>query len=594
MLSRNALLIFLGLMVTLLQCAYAQEKPAGQGDVAQRAGDPAAAAPPGGAEAKAGGADAAEDDKKNEINTDGEEDEKEKTEEGKESDKDNEVPTEGSKKNAGSGEDAAKQITEDVCLLAGTVKLDVPPIQAPCSVQQAMEVECQGRANFINPDDGSAVARGEQFMDVYKGCLFGEGSTYTQDAKACIKCREANKLVSTDEAGKLNKDLDESIEQFKNEPEINQTIQEVMEARAEKRGLPEPPTEVAERVVPLTEYYQNPPPVQRVGTSSVEGAKEEEPGKDGTETAKGGDEKNKAEGEGKKADGSGTDAKKEAGAGAGAQPEAAAKGGAPRAARLDKRQVVRIQRQITMMETAEFFCSTPESRGGFFKPVQFRQAQQAAPNNAPKQTTLITTVTQKTTVTQTETVTQQPAATPQAGQQVVSAVAFCPCRVIAQCKGKGVYVIAVTCEPPILMQNSALTPQKPIQKPQKKVADFSLCTVCNQKPVPVENVIQKPVAAVTSKCGEKVCQETTKNVQQAVTSDNLQPMVIFVQFSQDLEFQPNTECNICQGLLSAPVPQNRQPAQVAQVVQPPRPQQRPQQQAAQPAAAPARQGGSCR
>ncbi|RCI15901.1 hypothetical protein L249_1892 [Ophiocordyceps polyrhachis-furcata BCC 54312] len=590
MLSRNALLIFLGLMATLLQCAYAQEQA---GDVALKGDQPAAGG--GGNNVGRGGEAAKQDDdddddkadeKKNEVGTDGPNDKAQPQEE------DDEVPAEepegGDQAAAGSGipDEAAKQITEDVCLLVGTVKLGVPPIQAPCSVQEAMEVECQGRANFIDPADGSAVARGEQFMDTYNECLFGNGSTYTQDAKACIKCREANKLISTDEAGNLNKDLDESTQQLKTDPDINQTIQELMEAKMEKRGLPQPPAEIAERVVELKEYYPNPPKVQQVGGNNArEGG--EEPGENGSAR----------EGGGKEANESGADANKEAGA-----------EGAPQAAgrrlrrSLTKRQERRSQ-QIIRMQTAKFLCSQPASNSrfsGFLRPVQVRQRQRDAPRNNAPPTTLRTTVVQTRSVTKTVTATRA-APTQQTGSQLVvmSAFAFYTSRVVVQCQGRGVYVIAYTCSPPILMQNSALTPQKPLKQPSKKLAVFNQCSECSKKQVPVTQIINKPVAAVTSKCDSNVCNEVTKDVQKAVTSDKLEPLVRFAIFDQ-APVQLDIQCTVCveQGkVVPVFVPDNRRPVAQTAPAPGPQPQQQPQKQQpqqARPVTGPQRQGESCR
>ncbi|RDA85248.1 hypothetical protein CP532_2332 [Ophiocordyceps camponoti-leonardi (nom. inval.)] len=595
MLSRNALLIFLGLMATLLQCAYAQgQEETGEGGVAlPGGGQPAAGGGGNNSEGGGGGrggeaakptADEAKDpdEKENETGTNGPKDKP--PPQGQEPPQGEiEIPTEEPKDKAddkaaaGSGipESAAKDMTKDACTLAGTVKLGVAPIQAPCTVIEAMEVECQGRSNFINPADGNAVPSGEQFMDTYKQCLLGKDSTYIQDAEACIKCKEANKLITSEEATKLRDELKESIDLLRKDDTINQTVKELREAKAESRGEMEKPEETADKVVELKDYYKNQPPVQQVGSNSVDGVEAGgEPGKNGTTAGEENGDGNRADGDGDKAGGPGE---------------------APPPARRLRRSLTKRQQQraffISMMVKANFICSTPLPP--IFPQVQFRQQLGVAPRiKAPPQPTTLKTTAVRTAA--------RPAPTQGTNNQLVvkSAFASCLCRVVIQCLGRGVYVIARTCAPPILMQNSAVTPQRRLEQPSKRLPVFNQCSECSKKQVPINQITSKPVAAVTTKCDNNVCKEATKDVQKAVTSDNLLSMVLLVQFSE-APVQLENNCDRCLGggneVLPFLIPDNRQPA--AQAAPAPRPQQRPQQQPpqpARPAAAPQRPGQSCR
>ncbi|PFH59701.1 hypothetical protein XA68_11964 [Ophiocordyceps unilateralis] len=579
MLTRNVLLVFVGLMAALLQCAYAQDNGGEKGQVEVGGEDNS---PKGGDDNSLGRPE--EDGDKQEDGTPdktgGDDDNKPEEDETKPDEEQTD-------------EKAVDEIIADVCQPAGDIKLGDKSIKAPCSVQPVIEFVCEGLGNFINTDDGSARERGDQDMEMYTTCLLGNGSSYKQDVKGCISCQESNGFFSQEQATMAREVFDQAIEELSNNPDEIQTISEIVEKLVEGRETPPAPTERPEKPVELNEYYKDQPEVQDHGnldrlieeidaddqpgnSTSTEGAVVSPT--DGAAPVRT-DQAGASSSLGTQEAPSATGAPGQPRAGAEGQPQASAAGQPAGRRSLSKRTLTRrgLQRrqQFQNMLQATFTCSKPPPFRGCFRPVQMpppppREQRQQAPK-PPTETKLAvpTTLIRTTSAARAEvkasatSAVSRPVATSQVGQaNFMMAFVFVSWRQVMQCKGNNVYTYSPVFAQPVPVQDSPVTPQKPLApQQQKRLPNLNKCQKCVKEAVPIQEVTKAPIPAVTTK-GDEVCKEVIQSVDNNGSND-LQMMILIALIPQ-APAQPQV-CNQCIAG-GAPtvveIPQSRQPAVV--------------------------------
>lgn len=170
----------------------------------------------------------------------------------------------------------------DECHQPGKYALGSDTLAPPCLSEQAVSKKCEIITGVTGPK-----ATKEQKV-AFRDCVTGSGSSYLQDIDACIKCKEINRHLSSEQADWFRRRYADAKKAFAAASEPDTLWTYVLRSvalscpKTEKMGwgcfesLPKPingQKENQERPASVDSYYEQRPAVQNVGEFTYEGKK---------------------------------------------------------------------------------------------------------------------------------------------------------------------------------------------------------------------------------------------------------------------------------------------------------------------------------